>query len=151
MKYDEVPNNLYEMYESLKGKYFPHLARAQVLLLAHKKPMKTKGNLALAKIIKPTDLIKYLSREEAPAEGYDYIILFDAKLLLHCEDSDIERVLRHELRHTFYDSDSKTPYQIVDHDFSDFYDEVELNKDDPGWAKRLSATVSLIHHQDADN
>jgi Putative phage metallopeptidase len=150
MKYDNVPEIIHELYDKLKAQHFPHLANAKVLLLAHKKKMLKAGNLALAKIIKPNDLIKYLSREEAPADGYDYIILFDNKLLQHCEETDIERVLRHELRHTFFDSESKTPYKLVDHDFSDFYDEVELNKDDPTWAKRLSQTVSLIHAQDAD-
>lgn len=151
MKYDEAPDSLQEMYEILKTEYFPYLANAKVLLLAHKKPMKSKGDLVLAKIIKPNDLHRYLSREEAPADGYDYIILFDNKLLQHGEKSDIERVMRHELRHIFFNSDAKMPYQLVDHDFSDFYVEVELNKDDPGWAKRLTQTITLIYHQEQDN
>ena len=150
MKYDDVPESIYELFEQLKGKYFPHLANAKVLLLIYKKRMTHKGNLALGKIIKPNDLSRYLSRNEAPEDGYDYIILLDGKLLAHCEESDIERVLRHELRHTFFDSESRAPYKLVDHDFSDFYDEVEINKDDPTWAKRLSQTVSLIYHQESD-
>ena len=150
MKYDDVPDSIYEMYEKLKVNHFPELANAKMLLLINKKKMMKKGSIVLGKIVKPSDLVKYLSRNEAPDDGYDYIILLDSNLIKHCEESDIERVLRHELRHTFFDSDSKSPYKLVDHDFSDFYDEVELNKDDPTWAKRVSQTVSLIYHQEKD-
>jgi hypothetical protein len=110
-----------------------------------------KGNITLGKMVKPSELVKFLSKDEAPEDGYDYIMLLDSKLITNCEDTDIVRVLRHELRHTFYDSDSiHNPYKLIDHDFSDFYDEVELNKDDPAWAKRVSQTVSLLYDQEKD-
>jgi len=150
MKYDDVPESIYEMYENLKVKYFSHLANAKILFLVNKKKMMQRGNVVLGKIVKPNELVRYLSRNEAPEDGYDYIILFDSNLIQHCEELDIERVLRHELRHAFFDSESKSPYKLIDHDFSDFYDEVELNKDDPSWAKRVSQTVSLIYHQEKD-
>jgi len=150
MKYEDVPEMIYEMYERLKGEYFPQLANAKMLFLINRKKMMKRGSIVLGKMVKPSDLVKYLSRNEAPEDGYDYIMLLDSRLIKHCEESDIERVVRHELRHTFFDSDSKSPYKLVDHDFSDFYDEVELNKDDPTWAKRVSQTVSLIYHQEKD-
>jgi len=150
MKYEDVPEMIYEMYERLKGQYFPQLANAKILFLINNKKMVKRGSIVLGKMVKPSDLVKYLSRNEAPEDGYDYIMLLDSRLIKHCEESDIERVVRHELRHTFFDSDSKNPYKLVDHDFSDFYDEVELNKDDPTWAKRVSQTVSLIYHQEKD-
>ena len=150
MKYEDVPEMIYEMYERLKGKNFPELANAKILFLINRKKMMKRGSIVLGKMVKPSDLVKYLSRNEAPEDGYDYIMLLDSRLIKHCEESDIERVVRHELRHTFFDSDSKSPYKLVDHDFSDFYDEVELNKDDPTWAKRVSQTVSLIYHQEKD-
>jgi hypothetical protein len=150
MKYEDVPEMIYEMYERLKGKNFPELANAKILFLINRKKMMKRGSIVLGKMVKPSDLVKYLSRNEAPEDGYDYIMLLDSRLIKHCEESDIERVVRHELRHTFFDSDSKSPYKLVDHDFSDFYDEVELNKDDPTWAKRVSTTVSLIYHQEKD-
>ena len=150
MKYEDVPEMIYEMYDRLKGEYFPQLANAKILFLINRKKMMKRGSIVLGKMVKPSDLVKYLSRNEAPEDGYDYIMLLDSRLIKHCEESDIERVVRHELRHTFFDSDSKSPYKLVDHDFSDFYDEVELNKDDPTWAKRVSTTVSLIYHQEKD-
>ena len=151
MKYEHVPEYILEMYEKTRSQYFPHLANAKILFLINKKKMVSKGTIVLAKIVKPNELVKFLSKNEAPEDGYDYIILLDNKFLSHCEDIDIKRVLRHELRHTFFDSDSLTnPYKLVDHDFSDFYDEVELNKDDPTWAKRVSQTVSLMYDQEKD-
>ena len=151
MKYEHVPEHILEMYEKIRNQHFPHLANAKILFLINKKKMVRKGNITLSKILKPTEIVKFLSRDEAPDYGYDYIILLDDKLISHCDDTDIKRVLRHELRHTFFDSDSvKTPYKLVDHDFSDFYDEVELNKDDPTWSQRVSQSVSLMYDQEKD-
>ena len=151
MKYEHVPDHILEMYGKIQAQHFPHLVNAKILFLISKKKMTQKGNVALGKIMRPNELVKFLSREEAPENGYDYILFLDGKLIANCDDSDIARVLRHELRHTFYDSDSLTnPYKLIDHDFSDFYDEVELNKDDPAWAQRVTQTVSLMYDQEKD-
>jgi hypothetical protein len=151
VNYEHVPEHILEIYEKIRSQYFSHLANAKILFLLNQKKMTQKGNLALAKIVKPSALVRFLSKDEAPEDGYDYILLLDSKLVGYCDDSDIERVLRHELRHTFFDSDSiKNPFKLIDHDFSDFYDEVELNKDDPSWAKRVAHTVSLMYDQEKD-
>jgi hypothetical protein len=150
MKYEHVPEHIIEMYEKIRHQYFPHLTNAKILLLLNKKKMMRKGNIVLGKMMKPSELVKFLSKDEAPDDGYDYIMLLDSKLINNCDDNDIVRVLRHELRHTFFDSDSINPHKLIDHDFSDFYDEVELNKDDPTWAKRISQTVSLMYDQEKD-
>ncbi len=151
MKYEHVPPHILEMYEKIRNQHFPYLANAKILFLINKKKMVHKGNITLGKIVRPSEIVKFLSKEEAPEYGYDYIIFLDHKLISHCEDIDIKRVLRHELRHTFFDSDSvKNPYKLVDHDFSDFYTEVELNKDDPTWSQRVSQTVSLMYDQEKD-
>lgn len=149
-RYEEVPENVEVLYEKIKKEHFPYLANAKILFLLNKKKMMTKGRVVLGKIMKPSALVKYLSRNEAPDDGYDYIMYLDSKLINHCDETDIERVLRHELRHIFYDSDSKNPFKLIDHDFTDFYDEVELNKDDPNWANRVARTVSLIYEQEKD-
>jgi hypothetical protein len=150
MNLAEAPESIDIMFEKIKKEHFPYLANAQILFLLSKKKMMRGGRIVLGKIVNPSALVKYLSRNEAPEEGYDFIMYLDSKLVNHCEEIDIERVLRHELRHIFYDSDSRNPYKLIDHDFSDFYDEVELNKDDPHWANRLARTVSLIYDQEKD-
>ena len=151
MKYEHVPEHILEMYEKIRSQHFPHLVNAKILFLINKKKMVHKGNIALGKMVKPSELVKFLSKNEAPEYGYDYIMLLDQKLIAHCDDIDIKRVLRHELRHTFFDSDSiRSPYKLIDHDFSDFYAEVDLNQDDPTWTKRVSQTVSLMYDQEKD-
>ena len=150
MKYEEVPETIDILFDKIKKQYFPYLANAKILFLVSKKKMMKKGRIVLGKIVKPSTLVKYLSRNDAPDDGYDYIMYLDNKLINHCDEADIERVLRHELRHIFYDADSKNPFKLIDHDFSDFYDEVELNKDDPNWSNRISRTVSLIYEQEKD-
>jgi hypothetical protein len=150
MKFDEVPEIIHTLFTKLKKELFPYLANAQILFLVSKKKMMKKGRIVLGKIMKPSALVRYLSRNEAPDDGYDFIMYLDHKLVAVCEETDIERVLRHELRHIFFDADSRNPYKLIDHDFSDFYDEVELNKDDPNWANRLARTVSLIYEQEKD-
>lgn len=150
MQYEEVPENIDMLYNKVIKEYFPYLANVKMLSLVSKKKMMQKGRIVLGKIVKPSALVKYLSRNEAPDDGYDFIMYLDNKFVNFCDEIDIERVLRHELRHIFYDADSKNPYKLIDHDFSDFYDEVELNKDDPNWANRVSRTVSLIYEQEKD-
>jgi len=150
MQYEEVPENIDMLYNKVIKEYFPYLANVKMLSLVSKKKMTQKGRIVLGKIVKPSALVKYLSRNEAPDDGYDFIMYLDNKFVNFCDEIDIERVLRHELRHIFYDADSKNPYKLIDHDFSDFYDEVELNKDDPNWANRVSRTVSLIYEQEKD-
>jgi hypothetical protein len=151
MVYEHVPEHILALYEKLRKEHFPHLANAKILFLLNKQKMTRKGNIVLGKMVKPSALVKFLSRHEAPEDGYDYIMLLDSKLINHCEDIDIERVVRHELRHTFFDSDSiHHPYKLVDHDFSDFYAEVELNQDDPTWVRRVAQTISLMYDQEKD-
>jgi hypothetical protein len=63
-------------------------------------------------------------------------------------ERDRERILRHELRHTYFDIDTEdNPYRLVDHDITDFYAEIELNKDDPRWGQRCAALTADIYEQ----
>src|SRR4030042_307531 len=98
MKYEEVPETIDILFDKIKQQYFPYLANANILFLVSKKKMMKKGRIVLGKIVKPSALVKYLSRNEAPDDGYDYIMYLDNKLIQHCDENDIERVLRHELR-----------------------------------------------------
>lgn len=95
MKFEPVTDGVGEMLQRLRQEHFPGLANAKILLLANRKKMQRRGLLCLGRIYKPSELNRYLSRDEAPDDGYDYIILLDGKLLAHGEENDIERVLRH--------------------------------------------------------
>ena len=42
------------------------------------------------------------------------------------------------------------PYKLLDHSITDFYEEVELNKDDPRWRERVATVVADIYEQQAE-
>jgi len=39
---------------------------------------------------------------------------------------------------------------LIPHSLEDFYEEVDLNADDPRWAPRVSEMVTLIYEQGED-
>ncbi|OQC47356.1 MAG: hypothetical protein BWX58_01579 [Deltaproteobacteria bacterium ADurb.Bin026] len=105
--------------------------------------------LVLARIMKTNDLLRHLTIDEAEAiEGYDYIIALDKTCWENIIRDDKVRILRHELRHAYFDIESEdNPYRLQNHSISDFYEEVEFNKDDPRWRERLAAVVEDIYEQ----
>jgi hypothetical protein len=66
----------------------------------------------------------------------------------HCDEEDVKRVIRHELRHIFITERGKLTLQP--HSLEDFYEEVELNNNDTRWALRVVEMVSLIYDQEED-
>jgi hypothetical protein len=107
--------------------------------------------VVLASIRKTNPLIKHLTSDEAPEDGFDYILAIDALAWKHCDEKDKERLLFHELCHTAVDEEStKDPYKIVDHDIQDFVEAIKMNADDPGWANRVASLISAIYDQEKD-
>jgi len=125
------------MIRAVRAEHFPELRNAEILVLFDKKKRMSGGALVLGRIQKTNDLIKKLS-DEVVDEGYDYIMYLDKKMWESSADMDRERVIRHEFRHCFVDLDARgTPYKLIGHTIEDFYEEVELNEDDPRWRVRL--------------
>jgi hypothetical protein len=81
-------------------------------------------------------------------EEADYIVVLDKKVCDHVDPKDIKRILRHELRHVFYDEESTKPNKTVDHDYEDFEAEIQLNKDDPLWARRVAAQIVALYEEE---
>ncbi|MEI6153204.1 MAG: putative metallopeptidase [Deltaproteobacteria bacterium] len=149
LRYEEVNEEVMSVLKEVKSEYFPELKNAKIKMLFDIKKRKTGGMVILARIMKTNDLLRHLTKDEADAmEGYDYIITLD-KI---CWDSIIRddkiRIVRHELRHACFDIESEdNPYKLQDHSISDFYEEVEHNKDDPRWRERLATVVEDIYEQ----
>jgi hypothetical protein len=125
------------------------LKNAKIKALFDIKKRKSGGMLVLARIMKTNDLLRHLTIDEAEAiEGYDYIIALDKTCWENIIRDDKVRILRHELRHAYFDIESEdNPYRLQNHSISDFYEEVEFNKDDPRWRERLAAVVEDIYEQ----
>ena len=149
LRYEEVTEEASRLLDEVQTKHFPELKNAKIILLFDLKKRNSGGRVVLGRIMKTNDLLRHLTKDEAVAiEGYDYIVTLDKQGWDAIGTEDRVRVLRHELRHTYYDIESENnPYKLVDHSITDFYEEVELNKDDPRWRERVATVVADIYEQ----
>ncbi len=149
LRYEEVNEEVMSVLKEVKSEYFPELKNAKIKVLFDIKKRKSGGRVVLARIMKTNDLLRHLTKDEADAmEGYDYIITIDKTCWDNIIRDDKIRIIRHELRHTYFDIESEdNPYKLLDHSISDFYEEVEYNKDDPRWRERLATVVEDIYEQ----
>jgi hypothetical protein len=153
IRYEEVTNDVQRLFDQVQTTHFPELRNAKIILLFDLKKRSSGGRVVLGRIMKTNDLLRHLTKDEAVAiEGVDYIITLDREGWNAIGDEDRIRVLRHELRHTYYDIESEdNPYKLVDHSITDFYEEVELNKDDPKWRERVATVVADIYEQQKED
>jgi hypothetical protein len=149
LRYEEVSDEVMTMMREIKSQYFPELKNAQIKVLFDLRKRKSGGMMVLGRITRTNDLLRHLTIDEAgTVEGYDYIITLDKLCWDNITKADKERLIRHELRHTVFDLEAETnPYKLQDHTISDFYEEIEYNKDDPRWRERLSTLVNDIYEQ----
>lgn len=149
LRYCEVNGEVMDLLHEVRAQYFPELRNAKIKALFDLKKRSSGGRITLARIMKTNDLLRHLTKHEAEAvEGYDYIIAFDKVCWESITKDDRVRILRHELRHVFFDIDSEmNPFKLVDHSISDFYEEVEANKDDSRWRERVCGLVEEVYSQ----
>jgi len=149
LRYEEVNDEVMSVLKEVRKEYFPELKNAKIKVLFDIKKRKSGGMLVLARIMKTNDLLRHLTKDEAEAmEGYDYIIALDKTCWENIIRDDKIRIMRHELRHAYFDIESEdNPYKLQNHSISDFYEEVEYNKDDPRWRERLASVVEDIYEQ----
>jgi hypothetical protein len=149
LRYEEVTEKALDILKDVKIRDFSELKNAKIKVLFDLKKRKSGGRIVLGRIMKTNDLIRHLTKNEVEAmEGYDYIITLDKICWDNITDDDRIRILRHELRHTFFDTESEDdPYKLLSHSISDFYEEVELNRDDPRWRDRIGSLAEGIYEQ----
>ncbi len=152
LRYDEVDDHTTDLLKEVRSKDFPELVNAKIKVLFDLRKRKSGGMVVLARIIKSNDLIRHLTRDGADYyNGYDYIITLDKKCWENITDLDRVKILRHELRHTFFDIESDdNPYKLLNHSVSDFYEEVDLNKNDPRWRERVATLTEDIYEQEKE-
>ncbi len=152
LRYEEATPAVIKMLKDIKAKDFGELKNAKIKVLFDLKKRKSGGRIVLGKIMKTNDLIRLLTKDEVEViEGYDYIITLDKKCWDHIVDEDRVRILRHELRHACYDVESENdPYKLVTHSITDFYEEVEANRNDPRWRERVGTLVEDIYEQEKE-
>lgn len=136
-----------EMLDLVRDKWFSHLKTAKIKILFDLRQRKQSSKLVLGRIMKANDLIRRLTDHFYPG-GCDYVLFLDKiAFTMVMQDVDKKRLIRHELRHCLYNPDSEHPWQILPHDIEDFEEEIRLNQDNPGWAKRVVQVTSDIYKQ----
>jgi hypothetical protein len=152
LRYEEVTPMVLDMLREVKSKHFGELKNAKIKVLFDLKRRKSGGRIVLGRIMKTNDLIRHLTKDEVEViEGYDFIITLDKKCWENITDQDKMRILRHELRHTYYDIESDDdPYKLISHSITDFYEEVEINQDDPRWRERVGILTEDIYEQEKE-
>ncbi len=149
LRYTEVTDHVMDILHEIRAQYFLELKNAKIKVLFDLKKRQSGGALVMGRIMRTNDLLRHLTIDEAEAiEGFDYIIALDKVCWDNITDKDRAKLLRHELRHTFFDIESeKTPYKLQSHSINDFYEEVELNQDDPRWRERIAAVAESVYEQ----
>jgi len=151
LRYEDVSETAMEMFRKVKGQYFPELKNAKIRLLFDLKKRKSGGRVVVARILKANDLMRHLTKNAIAEEGYDFIITVDKKCWDHVTDEDRVKILRHELRHVSFDIEADdNPYKLVNHSIMDFYEEVEMNQNDPRWRERVSTLTEDIYEQEKE-
>jgi len=149
MKFEDVSQDVIDLFEKVKEEYFPELEGAYFKLIFRTKKKSSNGTIVVGEIKKLGELNKFFSSAEIDREdGYDYAIILDKNIYNVLHEDDKKRVLRHELRHCSVDHDKKQPYSTRSHTIEDFYEDVELEAmpgGDPRWMERVSDICSSIY------
>jgi len=145
MRFENCTDDVAEIKKKMIEKHFPELAGCNICLIFDLKKRMKGGNIVLASIQKPNEMLRFFTIDDAGSEGYDYVMRIDKNAWENIEEIDKERLIRHELRHTSVDFDSDSPYKIRDHSITDFYSEINLNEDDPRWAERAGAVTLSVY------
>ena len=150
--FELASQEILDVLEEVRREYFPDSINAKILTTIRHKMKKKHGRVVLADIGKPSKRERFFSTFMTDdGQPYDYVLEIDGKVAEHAEPEDMIRVLRHECRHIFVDPEKKDPYKLIDHDFSDFLVEVEINQLDPTWCSRLTQVVTDIYEQEKED
>jgi hypothetical protein len=148
IRFEDSDESLVTVFlEVLEGR-FPHLQFLNFKLVYDLKKRIKGGKIVLANIELASPKIKYFSQDAQAAEGYDYILFVDKKAWELSIDKDKRRIISHELRHVFVDEKDKA--KLVGHEIEDFYQEIELNKDDPEWGRNLIRIMADVYDQEKE-
>lgn len=151
IRYEDVTESVMEMFRKVKSQHFQELKNAKIRVLFDLKKRKSGGRIVVGRILKVNDLVKHLTKNANAEEGYDFIITLDKKCWDHVTDEDREKILRHELRHVSFDIEADdNPYKLVNHSILDFYEEVEMNQNDPRWRERVANLTEDIYEQEKE-
>lgn len=147
LRFEEASNESYDVMAKVRKEHFNSLEKARIKLLFDTKMRKQGTGIVLAQIHKPSELLKFfMTQDDKDAvAAYNYVVTLDKAAWGAADDADRVRLIRHELRHAYHDSDALDPYKLTPHDVLDFRVELELNADDMFWGNRVAAAARKIY------
>jgi len=149
MRYEEANENLVEVFLELLEDRFPGLAYLKYKLVFDTKKRINKGRMVLADVALASEKIKFFTKDDVAADGYDYILTVNKKAWELASETDKRRIISHEMRHVFVDE--KGNPKIIGHEIEDFYEEIRLNQDDPEWGRKLGRLVRDVYEQEKES
>lgn len=149
MRYEEADESLVSVFSKVLDSRFAQYGYLNFKLVYDLKRRTKNGNLIMASIELASPKIKFFSQDKKAEEGYDYVLFVDKCAWVLASEKDRERLISHELRHVFIDEFGRP--KIVGHELEDFYAEIELNRDDPEWGRKLSILVMDVYEQEKEN
>jgi hypothetical protein len=152
MRFEDVTEFVEITVNRVRERDFPELVNGNIKILFDLKKRMSGGKLILGRMQKTNELTRHLTIGEAQSEeGYDYIMYLDKLAWDNMVDGDKVRLIRHELRHCFYDINATgNPYKVIGHSIEDFYEEIELNADEPRWAQRVVELTMHMYEQERE-
>lgn len=148
---NEAPQKIQDIANAVKNEHFPELKNANIFYCYNDKQRKRNNKITFATISTMGARMRLMTATDVMPDGYDYWMELDGKLFEALEEPDVIRIIRHELRHCYNDPKGRNQWRLVAHDYEDFYDEVDLNRDDPKWGQRVYAVCESVHAKDQDN
>lgn len=146
IRYEEVSEHCFQLALKVIEQYFPDLGDVKIKFLFDTKKRTHGGRLVLGKCQKPNELVKHFTVPEAKDnDGYQYVITLDKIAFDNITDDDRTRIIRHELRHVDVEIEEEKKYKILPHNIEDFVEEIQLNLDDPDWARRVGAITRKLY------
>ena len=144
---------LIEDEEKLKNvivKGFPELMIANFLIYMDNKKRKSKGKYVISRIKKNTEEQRIMSMSDSGME-FHYTIYIDKFVWNHLEENDQISLLRRLLCQCKIDHDNTIDvYKTYEPEISDWYSEIEFNKDDPRWLIRVQTMAESLYDDETE-
>jgi hypothetical protein len=147
-RYADCDESLVAVFMDVLENKFPSYQNFNFKLIFDTKKRVKGGKLVLASMEIANDKIKFFSKDNVALDGYDYVLIVDRKAWELANDADKHRIISHEFKHVFIDE--KGSCKLVGHEIEDFYSEIEANKDDPEWARKLATLTRDIYEQEKE-
>jgi hypothetical protein len=152
MRFEDVTESVEVIVNRVRERDFSGLVNCEIKVLFDLKRRMSGGKLILGRMQKTNEITRHLTTGQSfSGDGYDYILYLDKMAWTNMVDGDKVRLIRHELRHCFYDINATgNPYKLIGHSIEDFYEEIELNADEPRWAQRVVELTMHMYEQERE-